>query len=337
MYEILNECPLCEGADFSEMFEVKDALATELLRKVNAEDDLEFLSSLKNHLTACENCGLVFLNPRLKAESLSRLYGLWYGFGYQEIFEDDRLIEQRRKEFKQRHFKLMNKYFNKPGRLLDVGCGTGLYLDVCRRRGWEVEGIEFNRRACLYAKEVFDLDVFNGDFLSFNHQGKKYDALTMFDFLEHTANPVENINYAYELLRPGGIMILRVPNLEGLQARVMKQKWYGIISTHLLYLTQVAIQRLLEKSGFETLEIGASNYTDLHSILFRHITYVGAKLKRRLYSKGNVPPASPSQDIQVADRPRATEYLGGIMMELVDFIGGTFNRGNNQTIVAIKK
>jgi 2-polyprenyl-3-methyl-5-hydroxy-6-metoxy-1,4-benzoquinol methylase len=345
MFEKVEKCPLCGSNDLIELFTIQDRLSEELMKKIYLENKRAFLKEITNHLVICNGCQLIFLSPRLNKDCLSRLYKLWYSYGYQQIFNDEKLIKNRKEEFRRYHYRLISKYFKEPGCLLDVGCGTGLFLDLCRNDGWDIQGVEFNKDTYIYAKEVFGLDIFNGDFLSFDPRSKRYDVITMFDFLEHVENPIENLMHAHRLLVPGGFIFIRVPNVNSLQSNIMKKKWYGIISNHLFYFNAKTIKAVLEKSDFELLEIKAVNYTRFHSIILSHFGYISGRLKNILSAKNKPtafqisavnPVLRNSTTSSFLSKPRVGEYFFGILMEIIDFIGGVVNRGNNLTVIAKK-
>lgn len=149
--------------------------------------------------------------------------------------------------------------------LLDVGCGTGVFLDMVRKRGWRGRGIEVSTTAVRYARDVFGLDVIEGSIESWPGDGETYDVVTMFDVLEHLRDPVEAVRKIRNRLRDGGILVLEVPNQEGLLDRAAgvayRLGWRKPVSAlynlhHLFYFSVRSLSRLLRDAGFGILEIG---------------------------------------------------------------------------------
>lgn len=100
------------------------------------------------------------------------------------------------------------------GRLLDVGCGPGTFLLVARERGWHVRGVEPTPEPALIAREA-GLDVFNGVIEDLPEDAAiGFDAITSFEVLEHVSRPASILGKMRSLLRPGGRLLLSVPNLD---------------------------------------------------------------------------------------------------------------------------
>lgn len=336
LYEEVASCALCGSARFSELFTVTDLLAGELLRKSLKPEEKFFLAKIRNRLVRCDACRLAFLSPRLHSEALNRLYELWYRYGYTEIFTDDDHIQARRREFENYHYKTMSNYVLKPGSLLDIGCGSGLFMNVCEERGWDVDGIESSREAADYAVSHFCLNVRHGDLLSFESD-RKYDVVVMNDFLEHTRNPLDCLRHANTLTKSGGIIMIRVPNIESIQSRLMRHRWYGILALHLFYFSRATIKTALVRCGFEPIEVRARNYATYRATAARNAIYVLRKIKKwgLRHPRSAFDGTSAIHD-GGAERPRIGTYALGQIMEWIDLGAGFMNRSNYLTVVARK-
>lgn len=154
-----------------------------------------------------------------------------------------------------------------PGRLLDVGCAAGLFLDVARGRGWSVEGIEISEHAASVARDKRGVEVTVGDVMHVTLPPASYDVVSMLDVLEHITSPGDMLERARELLRPGGILLLVLPNdrnLTTMAAMAAYRASFGAISYpasrvhqvyHVTYFTQRTITELLGRHGFEVATI----------------------------------------------------------------------------------
>lgn len=153
------------------------------------------------------------------------------------------------------------------GRLLDIGCAAGLFLDVARGRGWEVEGVEISEHAAAVARERRGLTVAVGDVMDVSLPAPTFDAVTMLDVLEHVADPGALLERVRALLRPGGLLMLVLPNdrnLTTMAAMALHRASFGLVSypasrVHQIYhLTNFAprtISRLLSEHGFEVVDV----------------------------------------------------------------------------------
>jgi 2-polyprenyl-3-methyl-5-hydroxy-6-metoxy-1,4-benzoquinol methylase len=164
-----------------------------------------------------------------------------------------------------------------PGSLLDVGCGTGLFLSVARRRGWEPFGIDDSVEATRYAREHFGLEVWTGDFSDFHAEQRRFDAITGWDIIEHARQPLEVLEAMRTRLSPSGVIGLSTPNqrsildvvagafyrLTGGAATTALEKFY--IEQHFLYFTPATMSAALERAGFEVAEM-RREVTDLRRL-----------------------------------------------------------------------
>ncbi len=154
-----------------------------------------------------------------------------------------------------------------PGRLLDVGCGTGLFLSVARRRGWDPFGIDESAEATSYARDHFGLDVWVGEFSGFQADGRSFDAITGWDIIEHARAPIELLQSARKWLAPGGVVGLSTPNQRSILdliagafyratgGRVTGPLEHFYIEQHFLYFTPDTLRKALELADLEIVQL----------------------------------------------------------------------------------
>ena len=142
------------------------------------------------------------------------------------------------------------------GRLLDVGCGKGRFLAAARDAGWQVMGVEFEPTSAAAARHNHGVEVVPGDFLKVPLDGD-FDVVTMWHVLEHLPDPAAAVARAVELLRPGGRLVLSVPNIDSLQARFGGEQWFHLdLPRHLFHFGPRSLSALAERAGLRVERIG---------------------------------------------------------------------------------
>lgn len=152
---------------------------------------------------------------------------------------------------------------NMTGVVLDVGCGNGAFLLRAAEAGWHVQGIEPDPVAAEQAA-ASGFPVHHGDVMRFTSD-KKFDVITLSHVFEHLHDPEAVLSKCRQLLRPGGMLWMAMPNMEGLGHRIYRQAWFPLDPPrHLLLPSRRALKRLCAQAGFTQLEflrrgrIGAS-------------------------------------------------------------------------------
>jgi SAM-dependent methyltransferase len=140
----------------------------------------------------------------------------------------------------------------RPGRVLDVGCGRGFLLDAFRRRGWDPQGTELDERSAAHAREILGLPVLTGVFDAWPWPDGHFDAVTLWHVLEHLDEPALALERARRVLRPGGVLMVGVPNFASPEARLARDGWFHLdVPRHVVHLTPEWLGAALDESGFE--------------------------------------------------------------------------------------
>jgi 2-polyprenyl-3-methyl-5-hydroxy-6-metoxy-1,4-benzoquinol methylase len=121
--------------------------------------------------------------------------------------------------------------FLKTGRLLEIGSGYGCFLETASRAGWDAEGVEISSYACNVARSS-GCKVQQADLLTLSLNAGTYDVVALWDVIEHFPHPEEIIQRCVELLRPGGVLILRTPDARALNG---KAGLFRSVYRHLAY------------------------------------------------------------------------------------------------------
>lgn len=164
---------------------------------------------------------------RLKWESNAELQEVIYGSRMREI-------ERRRQK----------------GKLLDVGCSTGFFLDYASRKGWEVFGCELSENSARIARSRVRGEIAVGSFPSVGYPSRYFDVVTMWDVVEHVSDPALFVREAFRVLRPYGLLALSTPNYNSFTRKLIGAKWEAIIpSRHLQLFTPRTIKELVCGEG----------------------------------------------------------------------------------------
>ncbi len=218
----------------------------------------------------CRACTQIYLYPLLSPDEIREMFARLYTSGEGSVPELKSYYaycydDEPGNPLVQLYESWLDKLeaHRAPGTLLDVGCGTGLFLSVARRRGWQPFGIDDSVEATKHAREHFGLDVWVGDFQDFHAEGRRFDAITGWDIIEHARKPLDVLDAMRACLAPGGYVALSTPNqksildvvagafyrLSGGRATSALEKFY--IEQHFLYFTPDTLGRALERAGFE--------------------------------------------------------------------------------------
>lgn len=186
----------------------------------------------------CKECGHIFVNNSpITFDNISNFYTMddfkgqrklqnetWYTDYYSDCFanyEDNLNSSLVLKQFQEKADYFDSK-FPQGGRLLDVGCATGVFLDMIRKRDWDVEGLEISDELASYARKTFSLDVHVKDLTVEKLNSKPFHVITLFDVIEHVPDPNLMIAACRNLLVEDGVLLLRTPTEEGLLRNIAK-------------------------------------------------------------------------------------------------------------------
>jgi 2-polyprenyl-3-methyl-5-hydroxy-6-metoxy-1,4-benzoquinol methylase len=238
--ELLKNCPVCGSDSFDQFLSGKDY----------------FLSDEKFEIVMCSKCGFRFTNPRPKAEDLGKYYessdyishsdtrkGL-FAWVYQSV----------RKYTLRRKLVLIRK-FQQRGKLLDIGCATGQFLNFMAQHGWETTGIEPDDKTRARAISEYGLNVLPEESLN-SFSDSSFDIITMWHVLEHVSELNGRMLQLNKILKAKGTLIIAVPNSNSYDAKKYNEFWAGYdLPRHLYHFTKQDMKLLMEKYGFAILNI----------------------------------------------------------------------------------
>lgn len=206
-------------------------------------------------LVRCGNCGLLFIHPQPTWEELSAHYPKEY---HAYLRKESRLTSYLRGfGLRNRVRAVLRRATLKKGRLLDVGCATGDFLHQFQAMtNWDVAGVEIVSEAATAARAK-GLTIFEGDLENANLAQSSFDVITLWDVMEHMLNPAKILQMCYDLLKPGGMLVLKCPDPAGKEASFFKESWIGYEAPqHLFGFPKPVLLRKLNEIGFEKVSTG---------------------------------------------------------------------------------
>jgi len=219
--------------------------------------DEAFLFYTPERLVRCRRCGLIYNNPRLDAGGRAKIYSKDYfvigtdkpGINYKayaNYIEEEPLIIRSM----HRRLKKVEGLRTAKGHLLDVGCAAGFSLIAAKQRGWDAEGIDVSDFCAQYAKSR-GLKVHQGTLKDFPGGNGTIDVITMWDYLEHSPDPLADLKICYSLLKSGGVIVLSIPNVDSWSFRLFKKNWIGFKNIdHFYFFSRVTLSKLAGLAGF---------------------------------------------------------------------------------------
>jgi len=296
---LIKNCPVCQRGEFKKLFEDFDR---------NLETDFK-----KFTLVKCKNCGLGFINPQPKPKELERYYSdKYFAAGSSEMFSDSSisLFLSKAKNFFSKivsfkHSNNINHSHYEMGRLLDFGCGTGRLISKYKISypNYEFYGIDNSKIACDKAKKIDDVNIFCGTLEQASYEDNFFNIINAYHVLEHAPNPRETLVELHRILKPGGKILISLPNFNSFERFVFGKYWKWIeIPRHLFHFNRKNLGLLLEDIGFKVESVTYPDtslkivqglfYRDgrkkINPLIFKFIKYFLGLPLRKLHFVGHI-------------------------------------------------
>lgn len=228
------DCPLCSSSAARTLFVARDRL----LGRPG-----EF------PVVRCAGCDLVYLRPRPSPLALGSFYpDTYYPLDQQPSHEALAVAEG----LLARVTAWRRGYRRDALSILDIGCGTGLFLHLAQQAGFRARGIELSESAVAYARAIYGLDVHHGTLENAELPEESFDIITMWHVLEHLPDPVEALQRVARALSPGGLLLAAVPNFASIEARIFGRRWYSLDAPrHLYHFTPRTLVAALDVAGLK--------------------------------------------------------------------------------------
>jgi len=235
----VSACLVCGSSRYAPLFKASDRLYRTTAR--------EFA------VVRCGECGLLRLDPQPAPEELRLYYPDNYWFAPDQSAAG-RMEEAYRRLVLRDHVRFVERALRESqarGPLLDVGCGGGLFLGLMRERGFREVGLDFSREAAAIAWRRHQAPAVCAMLEHAPFRAQSLAGVTMFHVLEHLYDPRAYLRSAYELLAPGGRLVVQVPNAASWQFRLLGRAWNGVdVPRHLFDFRGRDVEKLLESCGF---------------------------------------------------------------------------------------
>jgi len=235
------ECNLCGSNNYEIVYKV--ATPENLTKPETGYKITEWNIEKPKKILKCNGCGLIF------AEQDKNLR--YYADKYITMVDKEYVKEEKGR--RRASIKILEKIekVKKGGKLLDIGCANGFFLDEARRRGWEVDGIEVSSWAVEYARKKLNLNVREGFIEKELFPDDFFDVIVMLDVLEHLPDPKSVLIEARRILKGDGILYISTPNISSLVSKILRAKWWGINKFHLYYFSKHTFEKMLDACGFK--------------------------------------------------------------------------------------
>ena len=232
--EIPVPCPRCGGPR-------RPAL-------IHAHDHRRHVPNWNYHVVRCADCGFLFRHPGIRPERLGDLYADSYA----------KFLGGKYKRKRLRRYRVTMKPFGAlfaagdGRRLLDFGCGNGLFLELAHERGFECYGVDLAEDAVQAARrKPSGRNTYHGSPLEVPEiAAGGFDVITMWSVLAHLAEPVEDLTMLRRLLAPDGVLLILTVNANSMVLKRKLARWGGFTPNHLLFSSPQTLPRLLERAGF---------------------------------------------------------------------------------------
>lgn len=225
------------------------------------------------HVVSCNQCGLVFLSPRLTEQAILKLYAdeAYYvsevaGQGYDEYLE----VRHNWIKTFMRRLNQITKY-QSPGKVLDIGCGPGFFLEAAQAKGYDAYGLDPSDYIVKVAREKFGDRIQHGVIETANYPADEFDLVVAFDTFEHVYHPLEWLSAARRVLKTGSLLAITTPDPSSLLAKVSGKKWVSFkLPEHVFYWSPQTIRRALAKD-WDVLEVNRAGQYATLGFLFRRL------------------------------------------------------------------
>jgi len=235
--ETLTHCPICQSDSLNSFIACKDYT----------------VSKDTFNIVQCVFCGFRFTNPRPEEAEAGKYYQSEEYISHSDTRKGliNNLYHYARKFTLKKKLKLITSVSSKQqGNILDLGCGTGAFLNTCKESGWQVQGIEPSADAREFAQKNYGLTLNNVNTWE-NITGDSLDVVTAWHVLEHVYKLEDEIQKVKRALKSDGTFVVALPNCSSADAQFYGAYWAAYdVPRHIWHFTPADVKRFFEKQGF---------------------------------------------------------------------------------------
>ena len=293
------------------------------------------------NVVKCKKCGLVYVNPRPDKEEIKKYYPSEnWSRARSRINVEDAVISGAHWSIAVTERVEPILKFKKKGKILDIGCGDGLLLYYLKHLGWDCYGIEPGEVAAKYAREVLNLKVSNATLENIKYTDEFFDIVNLQHVFEHLDNPLESLKKINQMLKPGGYLVVGVPNFDSFDRRLFGKRWVGLkLPQHLFQYTEKTLKIMMKKSGFKVCNATYKSYEAKSTM------YYSESLRYLLRDFGLYPAREENANKSVKGPTNDKEFILKTLFHIIErgifksigFICDKLNYGSNITVVAKKQ
>ncbi|MCI0521208.1 MAG: class I SAM-dependent methyltransferase [Chloroflexi bacterium] len=137
-------------------------------------------------------------------------------------------------------------------RIFDYGAGFGFFLAAAKEKGWEASGLEPLPATAVYARAKFGLNILTDTLHAGSYPPAAFDVITAFQVFEHIPNPDESLGYLVAMLKPGGLIVVEIPNFDTWSVRLLRSRHRHFVQDHLNFFTKDTLGNLFARHGLAT-------------------------------------------------------------------------------------
>lgn len=231
-----NKCPWCGSEKAQINLWLKD----------------DFLSKEDFHICECLNCGLQYTMPRPTKDKIGNYYKSEEYYSHQENKKGfiPKLYEAVKKVNLRKKYRLATKDLAE-GKLLDIGCGVGDFLQRAEEKGWECMGVEPSEEAKVIARKRIKANIINSEELE-QIPDNTFDLITMWHVLEHIDDLKWQVEQLQRLIKPNGRIVIAVPNYKSHDGQFYKEHWAAYdVPRHLNHFNKQTITKIFKSKGLQ--------------------------------------------------------------------------------------